>query len=88
MGFCDINEATKDLYRTGQNEHKCICEMSPNILYQYILMVLWFFFLTSIGVALLGLLTHCCYMLYRLPFYRTLLLGEDNDVYHLLTLRR
>ena len=58
MGYCLIAEAHLDKRQSHHNEFKFVCEISPNILYQYVLMVLWFMFIISIGVSILGLVAN------------------------------
>lgn len=55
FGFCEIYESAKDIKTTVGNRHKVICELSQNILYQYVLIVLWFAFIIGIVVSIIGL---------------------------------
>ena len=90
MGFCEIVEGSKDIRTTFVNENKFICEISPNVLYQYVLVVLWFLFIISIIVSIIGLILYisfhirnymrCC-KISRLPK------NEFDIVTHDLTLR-
>ena len=54
MGYCDVHEASIDLRNTFHNENRYICEISPHILYQYVLAVMWFFFIASCLIATTG----------------------------------
>ena len=85
MGYCDIHEASLETRVTFHNENRFICEISPHILYQYVLMVLWFFFIASIVVSVLGLLSlvfnHACHML---PLRRN---STKQKILNVLTLR-
>ena len=56
LGFCDITEGSTDVRSVFTNQYRIICEISPHILYQYVLVVLWFAFVTSILISLYGLL--------------------------------
>jgi len=56
MGFCDITEGTKDVRHSFANYNKFICEISPHVLYQYVLVVLWFLLIISIAIAIIGFL--------------------------------
>lgn len=85
MGFCDIDEAALDSKRTIHNENRLICEISPNILYQYILMVLWFFFVTSIALSIIGMATYICHLSYHMFFHG--FGSPKRNVYQYLTLR-
>ena len=54
MGFCEITEGSTDVRSSYANQNKFICEISPNVLYQYVLLVLWFLFVISIVISNLG----------------------------------
>ena len=54
MGFCEIFEAYKESTHQRQNVNKFICEFSTNILNQYVLIVLWFFFVAGIFISAIG----------------------------------
>ena len=69
MGFCDVHEASVDIRNTFHNQNRYICEISPHVLYQYVLAVLWFFFVASCCVAVLGFFTYCCTNVYYLGIY-------------------
>ena len=56
FGFCDIHEAFMDSKTSFGNKNKLICEISSNILYQYVFLVLWFVLVFSITVSCLGLI--------------------------------
>lgn len=56
FGFCEIQEASMDIQHVFFNKNKFICEISPNILYQYVLVVLWFVIVTSIAISIAGLI--------------------------------
>jgi len=56
FGFCEIQEASMDIQHVFFNKNKFICEISPNILYQYVFVVLWFVIVTSIAISIAGLL--------------------------------
>ena len=58
MGFCEIHEAHQDIRVAFHSRNKFICEISPNILYQYVLMVLWFMFVVSIAISIVGFLAN------------------------------
>ena len=55
FGFCEIQEARLDIRHVFFNKNKFICEISPNILYQYVLLVLWFVMVISIVISIIGL---------------------------------
>ena len=56
LGFCDVQERYKDRIESIDNKYRTICEISPHVLYQYVLLVLWFVFVLGIAVSLLGVL--------------------------------
>lgn len=66
MGFCDINEASLDTRTKFANQNKFICEISTNILYQYVLIVLWFLFIISISISVFGLILNVLGQFYHL----------------------
>ena len=85
MGYCDIQEASLESRVTFHNENRFICEISPHVLYQYVLMVLWFFFIASIVVSILGLCHYIAYHLFHmLPYRRN---ASKHRVIQYLTLR-
>jgi len=57
MGYCDVTEASRDVRNTRVNFHKVLCEISPHVIYQYVLLVFWFLILVGIVVSVLGVLT-------------------------------
>ena len=79
MGYCDISEASKDTRMVFHNENRVLCEISPNILYQYVLMVLWFFFVASIFVSAIGLVNYVGSHLYRLVYMGRLKRSDQNN---------
>ena len=56
MGFCDLDEGSLDKRTTLFNQYRIVCEISTHILYQYVLVVLWFLFIASISISTLGFL--------------------------------
>ena len=56
FGFCEIQEASMDVQNIFINKSKFICEISPNILYQYNFIVLWFVMVLATIISLLGVL--------------------------------
>ena len=56
MGFCEIHEASRDNRNTYVNNHRFICEISPHLLYQYVMLVFWVLLVFGIGISLAGLL--------------------------------
>ncbi|XP_066925725.1 innexin inx2-like [Clytia hemisphaerica] len=56
FGYCEIQEASMDIQHVFFNKNKFICEISPNILYQYVFVVLWFVIVSSIAISIAGLI--------------------------------
>ena len=86
MGYCDVHEASYDLRNTFHNKNRFICEISPHTLYQYVLVVIWFFFVASNLIALIGLFVYILTNLYYLICYCGAL-SPKRKLYHSLTLR-
>lgn len=79
MGYCDIHEASLETRIIFHNENKFVCEISPHVLYQYVLMVLWFLFVTSIVISIIGALVYIGKHLRQLlPF------GQSYDDYKII----
>lgn len=55
FGLCDIHESQADSTTSYGNQHKILCEISSNILYQYVFLVLWFVLVFSITVSIAGI---------------------------------
>ena len=58
LGLCEIHEATRDVRSTHVNSHKFICEISPHVLYQYVMLILWFSLAFGIVLSSIGVLTN------------------------------
>ena len=56
LGFCDVVESYHDNLDVHSNKYKTICEISPHILYQYVLLVMWFVLVSGIMVSMVGFL--------------------------------
>ena len=56
FGYCELYESSKDIKHSVANNHKFVCELSQNVLYQYCLIVLWFSIVLGIIVSILGLI--------------------------------
>lgn len=86
MGFCEIHESTKDSKQKFTNMNKFVCEISPNILYQYVLIILWFLIVLSIIVSSIGFIINLCGHLVTV----TCFLRHDSpskSIYKRLTIR-
>jgi hypothetical protein len=86
MGYCEVEEASKDQLQTRHNSYRFLCEVSTNILYQYVLLVLWFLFVASITISIVGLVSQLCEHLFHLVcFTRTP--SPKRTIYRVITLR-
>ena len=86
MGFCDIQEAYLDVKMAFHNENKFICEISPHILYQYVLMVLWFMLIVSIAISCIGCILHLAGLLTTLFCFSAKSVAK-RQIMRVLTLR-
>lgn len=56
MGYCEVEEASKDELTVHHNSYVFLCEISTNILYQHVLVVLWFLLMISTSISIFGLI--------------------------------
>ena len=56
FGICDVLELGKDVKHELLNKHKFVCEISQNVLYQYVLILLWFLYVFGMVVSCVGLI--------------------------------
>ncbi|XP_066925727.1 innexin inx2-like isoform X2 [Clytia hemisphaerica] len=56
FGFCEIYESSSTKTFKYNNKSKFICEISLNVMYQYIFIILWFFMLAGIFISAFGIL--------------------------------
>ena len=54
FGICEVFEIRRDATTTREDHHRFVCEISQNILYQYVLLVLWFLFIIGMTLSILG----------------------------------
>ena len=86
FGLCEIQEAAMDVRHISFNKNKFICEISPNILYQYVLIVLWFLMVLSLIISVIGVLLFCFgQVITRVFFVRSS--DSSSRVEEILTLR-
>ena len=86
FGLCEIQEAAMDVRHISFNKNKFICEISQNILYQYVLIVLWFLMVLSLIISVIGVILFCFgQLITRVCFIR----GSDSSsrVGKVLTMR-
>lgn len=58
FALCQVRSEAQDIKTQYSNVHTYICEMSQFVLYQYILIVLWFMAVLGIVISVLGLIKH------------------------------
>lgn len=56
FGICDVLELGKDIKHTLTNNHRFVCEISQNVLYQYVLILLWFLYIFGMVISCVGLI--------------------------------
>lgn len=86
FGFCEVLELGKDIKHTLYNTHTFVCEISQNVLYQYVLIVLWFLFILGMVISCIGFITQLVDHLVTI----TCFLSQGSQakrVYQSLTLR-
>ncbi|XP_065677887.1 innexin shaking-B isoform X1 [Hydra vulgaris] len=86
FGYCELFESSKDIKYTVANRHKFVCELSQHVLYQYCLLVLWFFIIGGIIISSLGIFFHV-YQYVHLICARYSYKGHKNMFLKTLTLR-
>lgn len=85
MGFCDIHEASRDVRNTHINTHRFICEISPHVLYQYVMLVFWYLLIIGIVLSVIGFFQH---ILVHLASYIQMNRHDPSGkLYRVLTLR-
>ncbi|XP_047132006.1 uncharacterized protein LOC124811021 [Hydra vulgaris] len=86
FGYCDVHELAMDGESAIDNKNKVLCEISSNILYQYVLMVIWFVLILSITASIIGVFVYILTHLINI-FY--LVRSEKNSkfIYRFLTFR-
>jgi len=65
FALCQVRSEAQDIKTTYSNVHTYVCELSQHVLYQYILIVLWFMHVIGICVSVLGLLNHMFKMVWK-----------------------
>ena len=86
FGICDVLNIGKDVKNELLNKHRFVCEISLNVLYQYVFIVLWVLFIVSIVVSSTGLILQ---IVSNLITPRCFLSqgSQAKEVYQSLTLR-
>jgi len=58
FALCQVRSEAQDIKTQFSNVHTYICELSQHVLYQYMLIILWFMHVIGIIVSVLGLFNH------------------------------
>lgn len=86
MGLCEVDESSVTSTDERNNHYLMLCEFSTNVLYQYILIVLWFLFIISFSISVLGLLAYISEQIFpTLWHYSTG--SQKQTIYRHITLR-
>ena len=86
FGICDVLNLGKDVKHELSNKHRFVCEISQNVLYQYVLMLLWFLYIIGMVVSSVGLIMKIIEHIVTTASF--LLQGSQaKKVYQSLTLR-
>lgn len=86
FGICEVLELGIDVKHKLLNKHRFVCEISPNVLHQYVLILLWFFYIFGMLVSCVGFVIQI--LGYRFTTSGFLTQGsEAKKVYQSLTLR-
>lgn len=54
FALCEVHESAIDIKHEVLNKHKFVCEMSGHVLYQYMLLIMWFCMVAGILVSCVG----------------------------------
>ena len=84
FGLCIIHEGSLDKKYSVVNQHKFICEYSSHVLYNYVLITLWFFIIFGIIISITGLLFYMGNHIFALL---CLIKRGENNLLNTLTLR-
>ena len=86
FGICDVLELGIDVKHKLSNKHRFVCEISPNVLHQYVLILLWFFYILGMLVSYVGFIIQI--VGHRFTTSGFLTQGSQaKEVYQSLTLR-
>lgn len=86
FALCQVRSEAQDIKTSYSNVHTYICELSQHVLYQYMLIVLWFMHVIGIIISVLGLLKHMFKVIWNdcVPSFE----GEDiTNLYASLSIR-
>lgn len=56
FAFCEVYEMAQDIKNTYLNKNRFVCEMSQHILYQYVLLLVWWAMVFGMFISILGLI--------------------------------
>lgn len=58
FGLCELTSVAADNVQSVVNVHTYVCELTQHILYQYILIVMWYIFILGIVISIVGFLKY------------------------------
>ncbi|XP_057305804.1 uncharacterized protein LOC130644282 [Hydractinia symbiolongicarpus] len=58
FGLCELTSVAADNLQAVVNVHTYVCELTQHILYQYILIVMWYIFILGIVISIVGFLKY------------------------------
>lgn len=85
FGMCVLANSRLSRIKNIEDQVTVVCEISSNVLYQYVFLVLWFVLIFSIVVSCLGILVYCFSHVHVAFFIRNE--KSAKYVYKLLTYR-
>jgi len=86
FAICEVFEEAADIKHTVMNSHKFVCELSNFILYQYILIVIWFAQVIGVVVSVIGLIMCIIDIVMVLCFVKPTSDAQKN-IYNRLSIR-
>ena len=86
FGICDVLEIGKDVKIELLNKHTFVCEISQNVLYQYVLILLWFLYVLGMVISSVGLIMQVVDHLITMACFLSQG-SQAKKVYQSLTLR-
>ena len=87
FGFCEIFEASVSETFKYENKSRFICEISLNIMYQYIFVILWFFMLTGIFISVCGVAQNIAAHIITVMFFTRDEAQTPRSLFNVVSLR-
>ena len=86
FGICEVFEISRHKIHAKEDHHRFVCEISQNILYQYVLLVLWFLFIIGMTLSILGFILKIIDHAITVTCFLSMG-SQARRVYHALNLR-